>query len=62
MLAKKVHTLIALPDPDMLEINKKNNWKSYFYKLLWNKKPDKTKREIIVQKLEDDLHPYKGTQ
>ena len=50
MLAKIVHILIALPDPDMPEIKK---LETLFYKFLWNKKPDKIKREIIVQKLED---------
>ena len=40
----------ALPDPDMPEIKK---LETLFYKFLWNKKPDKIKREIIVQKLED---------
>ena len=50
MLAKIVHILIALPDPDMPEIKK---LETLFYKFLWNKKPDKIKREIIVQKLKD---------
>ena len=50
MLAKIVHILIALPDPDMPEIKK---LETLFYKFLWNKKPDKIKREIIVQNLED---------
>ena len=50
MLAKIVHILTALPDPDMPEIKE---LETLFYKFLWNKKPDKIKREIIVQKLED---------
>ena len=50
MLVKVVYTLIVLPDPDIQEIK---NLETLFYKLLWNKKPDKIKREIIVQKLEN---------
>ena len=51
MLAKIVHILIALPDPDMPEIKKQ--LETLFYKFMWNKKPDKTKWEIVEQKLED---------
>ena len=42
--------MLALPDPDRPEIKK---LETLFYKFLWNKKPDKIKREIIVHKLED---------
>ena len=41
MIAKIVHILIALSDPDMPEIKK---LEKLFYKFLWNKKPDKIKR------------------
>ena len=50
MIANIVHILTALPDPDMSEIKK---LETLFHKFLWNKKPDKIRREIIVQKLED---------
>ncbi|GFR65665.1 reverse transcriptase-like protein [Elysia marginata] len=50
MLAKIVHLLMALPDPDPATIIK---LQTIFYKFLWDGKPDKVKREVAVQKLED---------
>ena len=49
MLVNIVHILIALPDPDMPEIKK---LETLFCTFLWNKKPEKIKRERVVQKLE----------
>ena len=47
MLAKIVYILIDRSDPEMKKLE------TLFYKCMWNKKPDKIKREIMVQKLED---------
>ena len=50
ILSKIVHLLISLPPPSekvMKELN------SIFYKFLWNGGPDKVKRTIITQKLEN---------
>ena len=45
-LAKIAHILITLPDPDMPEIKK---LEMLFYIFLWNKKPDKIKKEMTLQ-------------
>ena len=50
MLAKIVHNSSPrFPDQDMPEIIKKMDTLHVFYKAMWNKKPDKIKRKIIVR-------------
>ena len=50
MLAKLVHILTALPDPEITQIQTLQNM---FYKFLWNNKTDKIKRQVAIQRLED---------
>ena len=48
LVSKIVHILIGLPSPSKKLLNEINN---IFYTFLWNKKPDKIKRDVATLKL-----------
>ena len=50
VLSKVVHLLISLPSPSIKTINEINKM---IYKFLWNGGPDKIKRPIASQKIEN---------
>ena len=49
IVSKIVHILISLPSPSDTFVKKINKM---LYDFLWDNKPDKVKRKIIIKKLE----------